>query len=120
MTGYLLDKKAPRNSTTKLCGEKCLEGAVLVQGGFGGRFGGYTVHFHMEWISDGADKVTIYNDTALDSGVKSAIGNQTGAIILTSSPKVEIHIGISYVSVENAKLNLQTEVGSKLFDQIKA
>lgn len=61
---------------------------MLVQGGFGGRFGGYTVHFHMEWISDGADKITIFNDTAFDSSAKTAVGNQTGVVIITASPKL--------------------------------
>jgi len=28
MTGFLLDQKAPRNSTTYRCGERCLEGSI--------------------------------------------------------------------------------------------
>jgi len=47
MTSYLLDKKGKRNSTTQSCGSKCLEGSVQVMSGFGGRFGGYKVHFHL-------------------------------------------------------------------------
>lgn len=48
MTSYLLDKSSPRYSWTQLCGNSCLEGKVHVFGGFGGRFGGYTAHFHLE------------------------------------------------------------------------
>lgn len=116
MTGYLLDKKGKRNSTTKVCGEKCLTGSVLVQSGFGGRFGGYTVHYHMIWISEGNDKVSIFNDSSVDAGSTSATGTKTGAVITTDSTKFEIYIGISYVSQGNAKLNLEKEVGSKRFD----
>jgi hypothetical protein len=87
MTGYILDKKVKRNSTTRLCGQKCLEGAVLVKGAFGGRFGGYTAYFHMIWVSEGADQVAIFNDTAIDSKATSAIGLKTGAIITTNSSK---------------------------------
>lgn len=107
MTGYLLDRTSKRNSTTYSCGSKCLQGSILVQGGFGGRFGGYNVHFHMNWISDNDDdKVSLYNDSSLDSNLRVAVGNQTGAIITTNSKQFQIYIGISYVSVENAKLNL--------------
>ena len=87
MTGYLLDRTSKRNSTTFNCGSKCLEGSILVQGGFGGRFGGYTVHFHMSWISDNNDIVSLFNDFSLDGGLKTAVGNETGAIIITTSSK---------------------------------
>ena len=59
----------------------------MVQGGFGGRFGGYTVHFHMSWISDNNDSVSLFNDSSLDGGLKTAVGNETGAIITTTSSK---------------------------------
>lgn len=47
MTSYLLDRKSPRFTVTNLCGKNCIEGKILVMGGFGGRFGGYNVHFHL-------------------------------------------------------------------------
>lgn len=37
-----------------------------------------------------------------------AEGDWTGAVIQTNSSKLEIYIGISYVSIQNAKLNLYT------------
>jgi putative alpha-1,2-mannosidase len=91
-----------------------------VQGGFGGRFGGYTVYYHMVWVSEGNDQVAIFNDSSIDKNMVSALGTLTGAIITTNSSKFEIYIGISYVSHKNAKLNLETEIGNKRFDQIKA
>ena len=54
MSSYLLQKSAPRKASTKYCGKKCIEGQIWVGGGFGGRFGGYTAFFHLEWISDEA------------------------------------------------------------------
>jgi putative alpha-1,2-mannosidase len=77
-----------------------------VQGGFGGRFGGYTVHYHLLWISEGKDKIAIYNDSSVDASATSSIGNLTGAIITTNSSKFEIYLGISYVSIDNARINL--------------
>ena len=36
------------------------------------------------------------------------------------NPVLEIKLGLSFVSTENAKLNLETEVGGKSFDQVHA
>ena len=37
-----------------------------------------------------------------------------------TNPILEIKLGLSFVSTENAKLNLETEVGGKSFDQVHA
>jgi hypothetical protein len=79
----------------------------LVQSGFGGRFGGYTVYYHMIWVSEGSDQVSIFNDNSIDSKATTASGIKTGGIITTNSTRFEIYIGISYVSMKNAKLNLE-------------
>jgi putative alpha-1,2-mannosidase len=107
MTGYLLDKQAKRNSTTLRCGERCLEGSITVLGGFGSRFGGYTTHFHLEWESEGTDKVYLFNDTIIDESLGSVSSQLTGAVIQTNSSLFKIYVGISYVSTKNAYLNLQ-------------
>lgn len=49
MTSYLLERSSPRDTNTTICGRKCIEGSIKVMGGFGERFGGYTVHYHLEW-----------------------------------------------------------------------
>ena len=38
----------------------------------------------------------------------------------STNPVLEIKLGLSFVSMENAKLNLETEVGEKSFDQVHA
>ena len=38
----------------------------------------------------------------------------------STNPVLEIKLGLSFVSIENAKLNLETEVGGKSFDQVHA
>lgn len=91
---------------TRICGEKCLEGSILVLGGFGGRFGGYRVYYHLIWLSEGKDIISLFNDSSIDNSASTANGNKTGAVITTTSSTFEIYIGISYVSLENAKLNL--------------
>ena len=79
----------------------------MVQSGFGGRFGGYTVYYHMIWVSKGSDQVSIFNDNSIDSKATTVSGIKTGGIITTNSTRFEIYIGISYVSMKNAKLNLE-------------
>ena len=123
MAGYLLDKKGKRISTVRKCGDTCLEGSVTVLSGFGSRFGGYTIHFHAEWVSSSSsassqEKVFLFNDTAIDESFPEVAGVWTGAIIQTTSPTFELFIGISYVSIINAKLNLEQEVPSLLWQAV--
>lgn len=47
MTSYVLQKKTQRYTTTRVCGERCIEGKIWMTGSFGGRFGGYNSHFHL-------------------------------------------------------------------------
>ena len=119
MTGYLLDKTGKRNSTTSKCGDKCLQGSVFVNSGFGGRFGGYTVHFYMKWTTKTQDKVFLYDDKQINENLNETHGIQTGAIIQTTSPEFEMFVGISYVSIKNAKLNLKTEVPNPIWFNVR-
>lgn len=58
----------------------------------------------------------------LDSSVNEAHGKEIGAYFSfhLSTPKViEVQTAISYVSIENARLNLKQELEGKSFDQIR-
>ena len=63
----------------------------------------------------------MYNDTHVDALIKESKGNMTGAVIEVTSKTLELFIGISYVSIANAKLNLYKETNSLInsFDFIK-
>lgn len=65
MTSFLLDKAAKRYSITQTCGHNCVEGRLVGLGGFGGRFGGYTAHFHLELsnVFDQDSKTFLYKDS---------------------------------------------------------
>lgn len=89
MPSYLLQKKSPRNSTIAKCGANCLEGSIWIGGGFGGRFGGYRVHYHLNWVSsDKSEKVFIFNKTHIDETSKDASGIISGAVIETIASEV--------------------------------
>lgn len=88
MTSYLLDKKALRYSITQTCGHNCVEGRLVGMSGFGGRFGGYTTHFHMELTNlyDQDSKTYLYKDSEIvGDDVRQVQGNHTGAVIRTKS-----------------------------------
>lgn len=86
MTGYLLDKKGKRTSSTSQCGPRCLQGSIKVLSGFGGRFGGYTLHYHLEWNST-QDRVHLYDDSGFQDNATDVQGISTGAVIETNSSK---------------------------------
>ena len=49
-------------------------------------------------------------------------GSHSGAVIRTKSNKVELFIGISYVSLKNAEINFETELKDRNlldFDLVK-
>lgn len=73
----------------------------------------------MEWVSNSTDKLYLFNKTYIDETMVRAEGTWTGAVIQTTSSKFEIYIGISYVSIKNARLNLETEVALRNFDVIR-
>ena len=52
--------------------------------------------------------MSIFNDSSIDNKATTASGVKTGSVITTNSTKFEIYIGISYVSIRNAKVNLET------------
>ena len=88
LSSYLLQKKAKRSATTTRCGDKCIEGKIFSLGSFGGRFGGYNVHFHLQWSSNNTAETLYFYDS---KGVKisnESSGNFSGAILRTKSSNI--------------------------------
>lgn len=66
---------------------------------------------------------SVWQDTLLKVGGKSCAGNKCGSYVTfttTPSPVVQVKIGLSFVSVDNARLNLDREIGGQTFDAIHA
>ena len=90
--------------------------AGLITGGcnlfaqFSGRYEGLPVYFAAK-TSKAAEKVEIKGDS---DNLKVDIN--FGSI---KNDAVELYVGISFVSAENALLNLEEEVGSKSFDDVR-
>ncbi|MBO5717757.1 MAG: GH92 family glycosyl hydrolase [Alistipes sp.] len=69
-----------------------------------------------QWSGDSGD-YKLYNNYA-----REIMGDDIGAIFslgnLEPGTEVEVKVGLSYVSIENARKNLDAEVGAKSFDQV--
>jgi predicted alpha-1,2-mannosidase len=106
-----------------LPGAKEVEGTVRTFGTFAGRYGGIKVYFVARFSQpfaafDTWQKDTVFRNqtTAEGGGVAVDLSFETG-----KRPKVvTLKLAISYVSIENARANLQAETGAKEFDDVLA
>ena len=68
--------------------------------------------------SGGSGQYKIY-----ESYSREIMGDDIGAIFslgeIEPGTEVEVRVGISYVSIENARRNLEAEVGTKSFDEVR-
>jgi len=80
------------------------------------------IYFHAEFSRPFESHGT-WNETEVQDGSASGSGPDIGAFlnfVTVEGEVVEVRVGISMVSVENAKLNLEAEMQSKSFDEIRA
>jgi predicted alpha-1,2-mannosidase len=100
-----------------------VEGSVRTFGTFASRNGGIKVYFVARFNQPFAGFAT-WLDDAVSRDKAAAEGNRVGVDLSfagTNRPQVvTLKLAISYVSLENARNNLQTEARDKDFDQIMA
>src|SRR6185436_4495369 len=85
-------------------------------GGMSGGFGGYTVYFVLR-ASEPLGLAATWSAGNAPSSNPTASGTGVGAAFTTSSD-VTIAIGISLVSLQGARTNLDTEVPAVAFDTV--
>lgn len=107
-------------STTVITSPKTCEGFA-----FGGNFGDvptpYKVYFVAEFDRDAFEFGT-WKENDLNQGSTFVEGKHTGLYFtfdVSSNKIIQYKIGISYVSVENARENLRTENTTWMFDTVK-
>ncbi len=88
-----------------------LTGGCLLFAQFSGRYDGLPVYFAAKTNKE-IKEINISGDEA-DLVVDMNFGN-------IKNDAVELYVGISFVSEENALLNLEAEVGEKTFDEVYA
>jgi len=106
-----------------------VSGWAKVHGGFTNRYGGLKVYFSAKFnkaftVNKSvatyvlSDDVTV-EDLNADEDDESQVGAYLGFDVADGS-KVEMIVGISYVSVANAKENRETEIPEFAFDSVRA
>jgi predicted alpha-1,2-mannosidase len=100
-----------------------VEGSVRTFGTFSKRYGGIKVHFAAR-ASRPFAKFGTWSGATDVAGQITAEGNDVGVDLSfepdTGRTSVELKLALSYVSVKNARANLDAEVGPAHFDQIAA
>ena len=88
-----------------------ITGGTVLHAQFSGRYDGLPIYFAAK-VNKDIKEVKIKGDET-DLKVDVNFGD-------IKDNAVELRLGISFVSVENALLNLETEVGEKTFDDVRA
>ena len=100
-----------------------VEGEVKTFGRFAGRFGGIKVYFHARFDRP-VDRVEIRNGPDLIKDQNSGEGTALGVACHFNSSAgqqvIGLRIGLSHVSLENARMNLEHETSGKSFEDIVA
>ena len=101
---------------------KRVEGWLLNDHGFSGRYGGITIYFSIRYKQD-----TTAWGTTLNGFLKPEISEQEGDRLgvylefdTSGGAEIELQAAISFVSVEKARLNLETEMPDWDFDGTRA
>ncbi len=121
VTNTIENKKAEDGRVTIIPDKNEIVGSVKTSGSFSGRYGGIKVYF-VARFDKAFSNFGIWDGTKFTNNIKIAASNKL--IVSLSFDKniqdqmVNMKLGISHVSIDNARLNLETEVGNNLFDEI--
>lgn len=98
-----------------------IEGSVVTFGTFSKRYGGLKTYFVARFDRP-FDSVTTWSgeNESQDQTLTDAEDVSLSIAFRDASPVLELKVALSYVSVENARSNLDTEAGQKNFDQVLA
>jgi predicted alpha-1,2-mannosidase len=98
-----------------------VEGCARTFGSFSSRFGGAKIYFVARFSQPIIDQ-TIWCNGAIISDSQQALGDQVGIDLVFAKEAVpttlDVKIGISYVSFENARQNLDWECGENGFNDV--
>lgn len=107
-------------SSVQVVGDNTVVGSAM-SGGFCGSNTVYTIYFAVQFDRPFKTFGT-WNAGVVNPGLRSSTGKQPGAFLTFDASKestVKAKVGISFVSVENAWLNLKTENKGWNFDAVR-
>jgi predicted alpha-1,2-mannosidase len=121
VTSVLGRGKSKEGQVRVLASANEVEGSVRTFGTFSSRYGGIKVYF-VARFSQGFATVGTWQGESFTRDRLEATGDDVGVDLTfkASSPRpvVEVKLAISYVSVANARANLEAEAGAAGFDRI--
>lgn len=105
--------------------DRTIEGFVTTHPGYTKYYqpGSNIKMYFVAELSETPSEVAAFHKDNIQKGQQAALGKGAGLALQFNDIKgkaVEVKIGLSYTSIENAKLNLKTEGATLNFDQAKA
>lgn len=123
VTSSLGDRRCENGRVRVLPEAREIEGSARLFGSFSGRYGGLDVYFAARFDRPFAGWSVLRGEIA-SAGVAEAQGDDLGLDIAFAAEtrpwSVQLRLAISYVSVVNARLNLDTEAAERGFEDIAA
>lgn len=124
VTSALGDKRCENGSVRILPDAHEIEGSARLFGSFSGRYDGLDVYFVARFSRPFAKSGT-WNGAQFTEGANSAEGNDIGADVCferrtSGALAIEVRLALSYVSVANARANLEAEAAGKTFESLYA
>jgi predicted alpha-1,2-mannosidase len=116
----VLGDKNVEGGTVRINPEKSeVTGEVKTFGTFAGRYGGIKVYFFARFNKSFTNS-RIFDGTTFLMGKSDGTGKELGVDFSfgVNSQVIELRLGISHVSIENARLNLETETGGLSFEKL--
>jgi len=121
ITNALGDKKVENGQVSIDPDQNEVTGSVRTYGTFAGRYNGIKVYFVAKFDRD-FTSYSIWDGKKYTDNLKTATSDELiiniGFDKKNESKVINVKVGISYVSIKNAKLNLESEVGNQSFDEI--
>src|SRR5579884_1561639 len=108
------------SSSTEIVGDDTLLGSVST-GGFCGLSNDYALHIYLKFDTP-FTSFGLWNDQSITPEARSVAGHKTGAYVSFDDSRrttIRVRFGISYVSRENARQNVETEIPTWNFDAVR-
>ena len=102
-------------------GKQEVVGAIRNFGSFSSRYGGAKVYFAARF-SQPFLSYEVWSGDNMPESTTFIEGDQVGMVVSFDKPEnnqvITLHLGISYISIDNARANLETETGGAGFEEI--
>lgn len=121
VTSALGDRRCENGQVWILPEQRQVEGSARLFGSFSGRYDGLDVYFVAEF-DQAFDAFGIWNGTEFREDARAAQGNRLavdlGFANTNERQPIEVRLALSYVSIANARENLEAETGNRSFETI--